>query len=223
MSNKKYIIIVAGGTGSRINNSVPKQFIEINGKPIIVYTINKFYAFDPNIQVCIAVHPDYTNHLESLLKNYFPDKNILYTQGGETRFHSVKNALELIKDNEAVIGIHDAARPMVSVETIQRCFDTAQKNGNATPAIPVNESLRLVKENKNAAVLRSDYRIIQTPQCFQSELIKKAFTQPYDHSFTDDASVLEQAGHSIYLVEGNPENIKITYPSDLIIAQHLLK
>lgn len=223
MSANKYIIIVAGGTGSRINNSVPKQFIEINGKPVIIYTINRFYEFDKDIRVCIAVHPDYLNHLESLLQKYFPNKSIKFTKGGETRFHSVKNALALINDNDGVIGIHDAARPMVSVETIQRCFDTAQKTGNATPAIPVNESLRLVAENKNTAVLRSNYRIIQTPQCFQAALIKKAFEQGYNDGFTDDASVLEKAGHTINLVEGNTENIKITYPADLIIAQHYLK
>lgn len=223
MSGKNYIIIVAGGTGSRIKNDLPKQFIEINGKPILAYTISKFFEFDPAITICVVVHADYVKHLKDLLRTYFPEKNIQYTIGGPTRFHSVKNGLDLITDSNAVVGIHDAARPMVSIETIQRCYATAEKSGNATPAIIVNESLRHIEGDKNFAVNRNEYRIIQTPQCFNATLIKKAFTQNYKNSFTDDASVLETFGHSINLVEGNVENIKITYPNDLILAQHYLK
>lgn len=221
MALEQYAIIVAGGTGSRINNTVPKQFIEINGKPIIAYTISRFFEFNPNITICIAVHADYIETLNVILKTYFPGKNIKVTTGGKTRFHSVKNALNLIDTNNAVIGIHDAARPFVSVDTIKRCYQTAEEKGNATPAIQVNESLREVRDNNNKAVQRTNYRIIQTPQCFKSSLIKSAFEQDYSDEFTDDASVLEKAGHSIVLVEGNTENIKITYPSDLIIAQYL--
>lgn len=223
MSVNQYAIIVAGGTGSRIKNTLPKQFIEVNGKPIIAYTISKFFEYNSDISICIAVHADYVNHLDTILKAYFPGKKIQYTVGGETRFHSVKNALNLIKDLNAVVGIHDAARPMVSIDTIQRCYETALQKGNATPAIAVNESLRVVSNGTNKAVDRSDFRIIQTPQCFEIQLLKKAFEQEYNTSFTDDASVVEKCGQAIHLVEGNVENIKITYPADLIIAQHNLK
>lgn len=223
MPIKNHIVIVAGGTGSRINNSVPKQFIEINNKPIIVHTIEKFIAFDKNIQIYIAVHRDYYNHMLEISKKHLPGISIHITNGGETRFHSVKAALQLITSHDGIVGIHDAARPMVSSDTIQRCFETARLKGNATPSVPVNESLRKVNGNENEAVNRTDYKIIQTPQCFAIQQIKEAFLQDYDTSFTDDASVMEKAGHRIILVEGNVENIKITYPADLVIAEQYLK
>lgn len=222
MNTQKHLIIVAGGTGSRIKNELPKQFIEINGTPIIVHTLQKFFQYNPSILVYIAVHKDYETHLKLVLHKFLPEKKIEITVGGNTRFHSVKNALNLVP-SKGIVAIHDAARPMVSLETITRCFKTAQTNGNATPCVSVNESLRQVSGKNNKAVNRSDFKIIQTPQCFKVELIKKAFEQSYHESFTDDASVFEKAGHHIVLTEGNVENIKITYPIDLILAQHLLK
>lgn len=222
MNTQKHLIIVAGGTGSRIKNELPKQFIEINGTPIIVHTLQKFFQYNPSILVYIAVHKDYEAHLKLVLHKFLPDKKIKITVGGETRFHSVKNALSLVPA-KGIVAIHDAARPMVSLESITRCFKTAQTHGNATPCISVNESLREVSGKNNKAVNRIDFKIIQTPQCFKVELIKKAFEQNYNESFTDDASVFEKAGHHIILTEGNVENIKITYPNDLILAQHLLK
>ena len=223
MSQHKHIIIVAGGTGSRINNSVPKQFIEVNNKPIIIYTIEKFIAFDKNIHIYISVHADYIELMKKMIANFFPGRPIHLTPGGATRFESVKNGLHLIKDADGVVGVHDAARPMVSIDTIKRCFDVAEVKGNATPSIPVNDSLRKTNGDTNESVNRNDYKVIQTPQCFQLDQLQKAFQQDYNPTFTDDASVMEKAGHKINLAEGNVENIKITYPIDLTLAQQYLK
>lgn len=223
MPNQEHIIIVAGGSGKRIKGNIPKQFIEVNGKPLLVYTIEKFLSYNPEINMCIVVHKDYLQHLNDLLKKYFPSKNIATTIGGDTRFNSVKNGLELIEESNSVVGIHDAARPMVSVDTIKRCFETAAQKGNAIPVVDVNESIRVIENNSNKAVNRTNYKVIQTPQCFNTTAIKKAFEQDYSILFTDDASVLEKTGEKIILVEGNTENIKITHDTDLILAQHLLK
>ncbi len=173
--------------------------------------------------MCIVVHKDYLQHMNDLCKKHFPDKTIVTTVGGDTRFHSVKKGLELIEASNAIVGIHDAARPMVSIETIQRCYETASQKGNAIPVVNVNDSLRVIENNSNKAVNRANYKIIQTPQCFNASLIKKAFEQEYSNLFTDDASVLEKIGEKIFLTEGNIENIKITHDTDLILAQHLLK
>lgn len=220
---QEHIIIVAGGSGKRIKGNIPKQFIEVNGKQLIVYTIERFFAYNPLINMCIVVHKDYLHHLNDLLKKHFPDKSIATTIGGDTRFYSVKNGLNLIENPNAVVGIHDAARPMVSVETIKRCFETAAQKGNAIPVVDVNESIRVIENNSNKAVNRTNYKVIQTPQCFHINAIKKAFEQEYSSLFTDDASVLEKTGEKIFLVEGNTENIKITHDTDLILAQHFLK
>lgn len=223
MSGQEHIIIVAGGSGKRIKGNIPKQFIEVNGKPLIVFTIEKFFAYNPLIRMYIVVHKDYLQHMNQLIQNYFPGKVIQTTTGGDTRFDSVKKGLELIENSNAVVGIHDAARPMVSVDTIRRCFETALQKGNAIPVVDVNESLRVIENNSNKAVNRTYYKVVQTPQCFHVNFIKKAFEQDYSSWFTDDASVLERTGEKIVLVEGNTENIKITHDTDLILAQHLLK
>lgn len=223
MPNQEHIIIVAGGSGKRIKGNIPKQYIEVNGKPLIAYTIEKFFAYNPNIHLYIVAHKDYMIYLDGLLKKYFPGKNIITTTGGDTRFDSVKKGLALIEASSSVVGIHDAARPMVSIETIKRCFETAAQKGNAIPVVDVTESIRVIENNSNKAVNRNSYKVIQTPQCFVSHAIKKAFEQDYSALFTDDASVLEKTGEKIFLVEGNTENIKITHDTDLILAQHLLK
>lgn len=220
MNHSQYnVVIVAGGTGSRMQSNIPKQFIEIKGKPIIIHTIQKFFDFDEYMNVVVCVHKDYLSDANFMLAEHFPDKNIQIVLGGETRFHSVKNGLDAIKNKNDVVGIHDAARPFVSVETIKRCFETAAKKGNATPVVPVNESLRMVTNGINKAVSRDDYKIVQTPQCFVVSKIKEAFNQPYSPFFTDDATVLEGMDETIILVEGNSENIKITNPNDLKFAE----
>jgi 2-C-methyl-D-erythritol 4-phosphate cytidylyltransferase len=220
MNHSQYnVIIVAGGTGTRMHSTVPKQFIEIKGKPVIIHTIEKFLDFDEHINIIVSVHPEYMTDANFMLAEYFPEKNIHTVPGGETRFHSVKNGLHAISNKNDIVGIHDAARPFVSLETIKRCFETAALKGNAIPVSPVNESLRMITNGINKAVSREDYKIVQTPQCFVVSKIKEAFNQEYSPFFTDDATVLEGMDERIYLVEGNPENIKITNPYDLKFAE----
>jgi 2-C-methyl-D-erythritol 4-phosphate cytidylyltransferase len=216
------VIIVAGGTGTRMQSERPKQFVELNGKEIIVHTIEKFLTYDPDINIIIAVHEDFEHHLQGLISNYH-FKNCRIVKGGKTRFHSVKNALDTCSDSTGLVGIHDAARPLVSIETISRCYSTAREKGNAIPCVTLSESIREINGEKNKAVNRNNYRIIQTPQCFLVSEIKKAFELPYNDRFTDDASVLEANGGTVHLVEGNEENIKITLPKDLLIAKTFLK
>jgi 2-C-methyl-D-erythritol 4-phosphate cytidylyltransferase len=221
--DQQYVIIVAGGTGSRMQINTPKQFIEINGEAIIVRTIKAFLNYNSLIKIIISVHKDFKVYLEELLiKNGLNKNNIQITLGGETRFQSVKNGLSLIEDQNAIVGIHDAARPFVSIQTIKTCFDTAKEKGNATPFVFVTDTVRKVDGQFNSSVDRSLFRIIQTPQCFLASKIKDAFAQEYNPIFTDDASVLEYNGEKINLVEGNIENIKITTPFDLSIAKTLL-
>ncbi len=216
---KDFVIIVAGGTGTRMRNETPKQFLEINKIPVIVLCINKFLKYKPAISIIIAVHPAYKKELAAICKKHFPKKEIQITTGGDTRYQSVKNALALIDVTDGVVGIHDAARPFVAIDVIKNCFAVAAKKGNAIPAIPLSESVRKANDKKNKAIDRNKFKIIQTPQCFNVKLIKKAFTKRYSPSFTDDATVLESIGEKINLVQGNYENIKITNPNDMIIAK----
>ncbi len=219
---QKYVVIVAGGSGTRMNSSVPKQFIELCGKPILMHTIQKFIDTISDIHVVLVLSSKYKTDWESICKKYNFNHNIHLVEGGETRFHSVKNGLAHVPD-DCVVGIHDAARPLVSAETISKTFEIAEKFGNASPAVPLNDSMRYLKGKENCAVDRTHYSIIQTPQCFHSDLIKKAFLKAYKPEFTDDATVLESFGEKINLVEGNRENIKITTPQDLLIAETLMK
>lgn len=218
-SGKNHVIIVAGGIGSRMNNNLPKQFIEVKGVPVVLRTIRRFLQYDPAIGIVVVVHPDFLQHMEALLGDeHFNGADIRLTSGGATRFASVKNGLDLIAANDAVVGIHDAARPFVSLVTIRSCFETAAQKGSAVPCVAVNESLRELVGGSSRAVNRALYRIVQTPQCFTAKLIKAAFDRHDDPAFTDDATVFEAAGGQMHLVEGNVENIKITTPQDLLIA-----
>jgi 2-C-methyl-D-erythritol 4-phosphate cytidylyltransferase len=219
---KRYVIIVAGGTGTRMKSVVPKQFIELKGKPILMHTIEKFKSCYPDINIILILAKELTEQWHTLCEKH--DFNISYelAEGGETRYHSVKNGLALVPD-PSVVGIHDAARPLVNEQTIKNAFETAAKTGNACPVVPVTDSLRYIKGKESTAVDRSHYSIVQTPQCFHSHLIKKAFLKPYQVEFTDDATVLEAFGEKINLIEGNKENIKITTAHDLIIAEALFE
>jgi 2-C-methyl-D-erythritol 4-phosphate cytidylyltransferase len=218
------VIIVAGGTGSRMNTELPKQFIEINNKPVIVYSIEKFLKVNKDIQVIISLHADYFDSFEKI-KNKYNLANIEVVEGGKTRFQSVKNALTVLKKHINIVAVHDAARPLVSPGTISRTYGAASLYGAAVPVIALNESLREVMgDNGSKAVDRTKFKIVQTPQCFKKDILINAYTTlPYDPFFTDDASVVEKAKHTITLTEGNRENIKITYPQDLIVAQILLQ
>jgi len=218
---KKYIIIVAGGTGSRMKSDVPKQFILLRGKPILMRTIERFTHSFPDIQIIVVLNAQYRNEWKSLCEKHQFTIEHTITEGGQTRFHSVKNGLALVPDN-CVVGVHDAARPLVSYNTIINAFNTAEETGNATPAVPLTESIRFIENGENKAVDRNKYSIIQTPQCFHSSDLRQAFMQEYQSTFTDDASVLESTGKKINLIEGNKENIKITSPQDLMLAELIL-
>jgi 2-C-methyl-D-erythritol 4-phosphate cytidylyltransferase len=202
----------------------PKQFIEIGGEPIIIRTIRCFTAYNPSIRIIISVHRNYKSHLEGLLEKFgLKESGIQITFGGDTRFDSVRNGLMLINNDQAIVAIHDSARPFVSQDTIRICFETAAVKGNAVPCISIGESMRKISNNINSSVNRNEFKIIQTPQCFLVPKVKKAFNQQYSSTFTDDATVFESCGEQIVLVEGNEENIKITSPHDLLIANALLK
>ena len=215
------VIIVAGGTGSRMQSTKPKQFELLHGKPVIVYSIEKFLAFDKSMQVIVVLHHDYRD-LFSAIQKEFKLPEISLADGGETRFHSVKNGLAKVNANTKIVAVHDAARPLVSLHTIRNTFTAAEKSGAAIPVIEVNESLREVNAAGSKAVNRKNYRVVQTPQCFKKEILQEAYKQNYISAFTDDATVVEAAGHKIHLTEGNTENLKITYPQDLKFAAGLL-
>lgn len=219
---KKFVIIVAGGTGSRMGTDIPKQFLKICGKPVLMRTIEVFYEFDPECDLILVLPAAQQEFWADLcLKHSFilPHRLAL---GGETRFHSVKNGLNHIH-GDGIVFIHDGVRPLVSRQTIERCYQMAQKNGNAIPVLRVNESLRKQKGHQSVSVDRTLYLSVQTPQTFRSDQILKAFEQDFDPAFTDDASVAEKVGFPIFMVEGNRENIKITTPSDLIVAEAFLR
>ncbi len=218
---KKYVIVVAGGSGSRMLTAVPKQFALLNGRPVLMHVFDAFLAYDTNIQFVLVLAPEYTSQWRDLCSKFNFAIPHQLVPGGNERFFSVKNGLQIIPAN-SLVAVHDAARPLVSTNTIQRVFDGAEATGNAIPVIPVNESVRVICGDQNKAFDRSALRIVQTPQVFRSELLKEAYEQTFDQHFTDDASVFESAGHQINLVEGNLQNIKITYPSDLVIAQALI-
>ncbi len=219
---KNFVIIVAGGSGSRMGTQIPKQFLELCGKPVLMHTIQVFYDFYPESKIILVLPEDQQPFWKGLcLKHSFSLAHQVVS-GGKTRFHSVKNGLSQITE-AGIVFIHDGVRPLVSKETLERCLETAQKSGNAIPVLPVNESLRKQEGNLNISVDRSQYFSVQTPQTFRSEQILEAFKQEFDPAFTDDASVTEKAGFPIYLVEGNRENIKITNPTDLIVAEALMQ
>lgn len=219
---KKYALIVAGGNGSRMGSAIPKQFLMLKGKPILFHTLSVFHQFDSTMKIILALPKDQIDFWKKLLTeipNVVPHQII---EGGTTRFESVKNALRLI-DEEGIVFIHDGVRPLVSVATLKRCLSLAIEKGTAIPVLPINESIRKINGITSAAVDRNQYVTVQTPQVFRSNIILKAYNQEYIPEFTDDASVVEKMGVPISLTEGNLENIKITHPSDLLIASALME
>lgn len=219
---KKFALIVAGGTGSRMGFPVPKQFLELAGKPMLFHTMERFLEFDPEIALILVLPERQFGTWKNLCEKFRFNPSVVLAKGGKTRFQSVKNGLDQIK-GEGIVFIHDGVRPLVSRSTLGNCLKTAVEKGNALPVSPVVESIRKITGNDSQHVDRNQYRLVQTPQTFQLERIKKAYQQAESDYFTDDASVCEAAGEKINLVEGNPENIKITTPADLRIAKALLK
>lgn len=218
---KKSVIIVGGGSGSRMLSDVPKQFLLLNGLPVIMHAIQAFVAYDPNIELIVVLPESQVAFWEQLaLAHQFQHPHLIAT-GGATRFQSVKNGLQ--KTSGDLIAVHDAVRPLVSKSTIERVFDKAAELGAAIPVMKVNETVRMMTSLSESKTLNRELlRSVQTPQAFHSELMRKAFDVDYQEIFTDCASVIEYAGYKISLVDGNPENIKITFAHDLHIAKMLL-
>lgn len=218
----KIAIIVAGGKGERMNADIPKQFLEIQGKPILMHTLEAFINFDASLRLILVLPAAQIDFWQTLCKAH--DFNIPHqiVAGGQTRFDSVKNGLNVVK-SPSLVAIHDGVRPLVSKETIARCFDTAAKFGAAIPTMDSIESIRFVDANGSKSVDRNAYKMVQTPQVFDAELLKKAYEQAFSALFTDDASVVEAMGATVHLVAGNRENIKITTEFDLIVAERLLE
>lgn len=206
-----------------MQSPVPKQFLRLAGRPVILHSISAFAEFDPNVRIILVLPPDQFSQWERIAAEFRVSLPVRITNGGETRFESVKNGLSLIPDNEeAIVAVHDAVRPLVAQRTISGSFKAAERYGNAVPAIPLSDSIRQIDSSRSVAVDRSRYCLIQTPQCFEVNLLKRAYAQDYKYIFTDDASVVESLGVQIHLVDGNPDNFKLTTPNDLVVAEALL-
>jgi 2-C-methyl-D-erythritol 4-phosphate cytidylyltransferase len=216
-----YALIVAGGSGNRMGTEIPKQFLLLEGKPILMYSIERFWKFDKSINIIVVLPEQYLKYWEDLKKEFSFSVKHTIVKGGITRYQSVKNGLLNIED-DSLVAIHDGVRPLVSTHTIQRCFEGAEKYGNAIPVINPADSVRMITEQGNMPLNRLFVRFIQTPQVFRTNLIRKAYFQDFHPDFTDDAILLEKTGEVIHLVEGNRENIKITNPEDLLVAGALL-
>ena len=224
MKNEEYVIIVAGGKGLRMGSDIPKQFLPIGGRPVLMRTIERFREYSPTLQIILVLPKAQQDYWQELCQEYHFNVEYQLADGGETRFHSVQHGLALIPDDaEGVVGVHDGVRPLPSIDVIRNCYETAREKKAVIPVIPVVETVRHLQGEVSITVPRNDYRLVQTPQCFDIQLLKAANRQPYNDGFTDDASVVEAFGFAITLVEGNRENIKITTPYDLKIAEVLVQ
>jgi 2-C-methyl-D-erythritol 4-phosphate cytidylyltransferase len=218
---KKIAVIVAGGNGSRMNAGRPKQFLLLNGKPVLYYAIHTFIKAYADIEIILVLPKTHLSEGEELIDTFFKGIAIQIIEGGETRFNSVQNGLKNIKE-QCVVFVHDGVRCLLTVDLIHRCYDAALEFGSAIPVIDSKDSVRIVKEEANEAVDRTSIKMVQTPQTFKSSFLLPAFKVAYDSSFTDEASVVEAAGRSIHLIKGEENNIKITQPIDLVIAAEIL-
>jgi 2-C-methyl-D-erythritol 4-phosphate cytidylyltransferase len=219
---EKYVIIVAGGKGLRMGTDVPKQFLLLNGKPVLMHTLEAFYNYDSRIHILLVLPGEQLSYWRSLCEEYHFTVQHQITEGGETRFHSVKNGLQQVK-NKSLVAIHDGVRPLVSKKLISKAFETAEKEKAVYPVIPVVDTLRkLTADGRSQLMDRSQFCLVQTPQVFLSEVIIPAYQTDYSENFTDDISVVEAQGICIpVIIEGSRENIKITTPVDLAIAETL--
>ncbi|MEI7500593.1 MAG: 2-C-methyl-D-erythritol 4-phosphate cytidylyltransferase [Bacteroidota bacterium] len=219
---KKSVIIVAGGVGTRMNAGIPKQFLILAGKPLLMHSMLAFNRAFPGITFVVGLPSDQFSPWNDLCSQYSFELPHLLVAGGKTRFHSVKQALSGLP-GVGLVAIHDGVRPLVSEKLIHDAFKSAEGLGNCIPVLPLNESLRFLSGETSRQVDRTAYRLVQTPQVFYSANIKKAYEQPFQESFTDDATVAESFGETIHLIQGDPSNIKITHPYDLTIAEYLFK
>lgn len=221
MYSKKIAIIVAGGTGQRMGSVVPKQFLEVEGKPILLHTIDQFVAAFSDIEFVIVLPAGYIEEGKVLLTKSNITNKVVFVSGGDTRFQSVKNGLNQVNE-KAIVFVHDAVRCLLTPALIQRCYQQAVEKGSAIPAVSSTDTVRLIEGNSHHVIDRENVMQIQTPQTFQSDILIKAFAQNYQPSFTDEANVVEASGTPVFLVDGEFENIKITRPLDLAIATYIL-
>jgi 2-C-methyl-D-erythritol 4-phosphate cytidylyltransferase len=219
---KKIAIIVAGGSGTRMGSTVPKQFLELSGKPVLWHTLRAFINAFADIHIVLVLPEVHFDYVKPWLHEFSSSATVTLIKGGETRFHSVKNGLAAVTE-PAVVFVHDGVRPLISAALIRNCYETAIAKGSAIPVIDMKDSIRQVEGEHNRAVDREQFKIIQTPQTFLSEWLLPAFSLPYDPLFTDEATVVERQGHRVHLVPGEEANIKITRPLDLTIASALLQ
>lgn len=220
---KKYAIIVAGGKGLRMGGELPKQFIPVEGRPVLMRTLDTFHAYDSNIEIVLVLPRDHQPYWQELCREYDFRVPHRITDGGATRFHSVQNGLALVDAAEALVAVHDGVRPFVAHEVIEACYREAEAHGAVVPVIPVVETVRQLVGEASVTVPRDAYRLVQTPQTFRASLLRRAYEQPFCEAFTDDASVVEALGQAVLLVDGNRENIKLTTPYDLIVAKALVE
>ncbi|OKS85511.1 2-C-methyl-D-erythritol 4-phosphate cytidylyltransferase [Mucilaginibacter polytrichastri] len=223
IAENAYAIIVAGGTGSRMQSSLPKQFLLLNGKPVMMHTIEAFYNSTYHPKIIIILHADFHEYWKTLCTKHQFNIPHQLVNGGETRFHSVKNGLDTIKDNDALVAVQDAVRPLTPIEVINKAYSQANAHGNAIVAVKSRDSIRQLKNGISQHLHREEIYLVQTPQTFKMALLQKAYEQPFDDTFTDDASVVERSGVKINLVEGSHANIKITFPEDIAIAELIQK
>ncbi len=218
---KKYAVIVAGGIGSRMNTSIPKQFLLLNGKPILFYTIDTFLKAYDDLNIILVLPEEFMAAGQEIIDAFFDYSRIKITAGGRTRFHSVQNGLQLIKE-ESIIFVHDGVRCLLTTALIHRCYAAAVENGTAIPVIPSKDSVRLITQATNEVIDRAKIRLVQTPQTFHSKILLPAFNIDFKDKFTDEASVVEAFGIKVDLIEGEEMNTKITTPFDLLVAEKIL-
>jgi len=219
---KKYAVIVAGGMGLRMGSFTPKQFLALKGKPILWYTLNAFLEAYADLQIILVLPEEHFETGEALIKSFDDHYRIQLVKGGKTRFHSVQNGLQSVK-NDSIVFVHDGVRCLVTKHLIYRCYEEALLKGSAVPAVAATDSIRIAEDGKSSVIDRNKVRIIQTPQTFRSDILLAAFQQTFDEKFTDEATVVEASGQIIFLVEGEYDNIKITRPVDLLIAEKILE
>jgi 2-C-methyl-D-erythritol 4-phosphate cytidylyltransferase len=218
---KKYAIIVAGGTGSRMGGDLPKQFMLLKDKPVLYYSLKTFLDAYDDIEIILVLPAAFTDEGEEIIDAYFDKEKIKITIGGDNRFQSVKNGLKLIQQ-ESIVFVHDAVRCLASVELVRRCYETAVKFGSAIPVIAARDSVRILNEEESHAMDRDKVMLVQTPQTFHSKILLPAYEIDFKDKFTDEATVAEAYGLKVSLIEGEETNIKITRPVDLIVATNFL-
>jgi 2-C-methyl-D-erythritol 4-phosphate cytidylyltransferase len=218
---KKYAVIVAGGSGSRMNNPTPKQFLLLKGKPVLYYSIQAFLQSYNDMQVILVLPEDHITAGQEIIDAFFDSSRIQITTGGSTRFHSVQNGLKLVQE-ESIVFVHDAVRCLLSTRLIHRCYEAAMENGSAIPVIDCKDSVRFISGDENVSLDRTSVKLVQTPQTFHSKILLPAYQIDYKDKFTDEATVVEAFGLKVKLVEGEENNFKITKPADLFIAEQIL-